>query len=280
MPVTLRRLTLEAMETTVMRTLAHLSDVHIGRSAADAEALRQLVAALEEARVDQVVVTGDVTHRGRLDELAMFQRLTAPLAGRLTVVPGNHDRLGDDAGRLLMRGRVAVERREGLHLIRLDSTAPHNRRLLDGHGRLLESDIEEVAKAAGEAAPEDLVAVLLHHHVHPLPGDDIWERLSDLVGLPFSAELATGRALLERIAGRCDLVLHGHRHVPAELVLQRGSPRPVRVVNAGCSTSFGRVRLFMHAGGRLLGEGWLGTEGRGASVTPLWPLTTDLPAAA
>ena len=264
------------------RTLAHLSDLHLGRSEDDAATLRALVSALVEARVDQVVVTGDVTHRGRLEELSDFRRLTAPIADRLTVVPGNHDRLGEDAGRFLMRGRVAVERRDGLHLVRLDSTAPHNRRLIDSHGGLSVQDLDAAAEAVAAAAPGDLVAVLLHHHVHPLPGDDLWERLSDWVGLPWTAELAAGRALMERIAGRCDLVLHGHRHVPAELVLRRDLARPVRVVNAGSSASLGRARLFTHAAGRLVGEGWLGcgAGGRRPSVVPLRRDPAGVPAAA
>jgi hypothetical protein len=52
-------------------------------------------------------------------------------------------------------------------------------------------------------------------------------------------------------------VLHGHRHVPAELVLGRGTARPLRVVNAGSSTGLGRTRLFLHQAGRLTGEAWL-----------------------
>jgi metallophosphoesterase superfamily enzyme len=45
-----------------------------------------------------VLVTGDVTHRGRLREWAAFEKAFEPLieSGRLTAVPGNHDRLGDD----------------------------------------------------------------------------------------------------------------------------------------------------------------------------------------
>lgn len=247
-------------------TLAHLSDLHVGRGPAEALALERTVAALLEIRVDHVVVTGDVTHRGRLDELATFRRLTAPIAGRLTVVPGNHDRLGDDAGRFLMRGRVAAERRDGLHLVRVDSTAPHNRRRLDCHGRLTEADVDAVDAALGEAPRGALTAVLLHHHVHPLPGDDVWERLAGLVGLPFTAELSRGAALLARLRGRCDLVLHGHRHVPAELVLGRGEARPLRVVNAGSTTGLGRARLFCHAAGRVTGEGWLEAAGWRAAV--------------
>jgi len=255
----------------VIRTLAHLSDLHVGRGPAETAALADAVAALVEARVDHVVVTGDVTHRGRLDELATFRRLAAPLAGRLTLVPGNHDRLGEDAGRFLMRGRVAVDRRPGLWLVRIDSTAPHNRRLVDSHGRLTEEDVAQVDEALDAAPDGVLTALLLHHHVHPLPGDDVWERLAGLVGLPWTAELDRGPELLARARGRCDLVLHGHRHVPAELVLDRDGARPLRVVNAGSSTGLGRTRLFCHAAGRLTGEGWLASTSRRTAASRVVP---------
>ena len=78
-----------------------------------------------------------------------------------------------------------------------------------------------------------------------------------MVGLPWTAELQRGPALLHLLRGRCDLVLHGHRHVPAELVLGAAEARPLRVVNAGSSTDLGRHRVFSHAAGRLTGQGWL-----------------------
>ena len=260
------------------RTLAHLSDLHLGRGPREAAALRAMVAALVATGVDHVVVTGDVTHRGRLDELASFRRLTAPIADRMTVVPGNHDRLGEDAGRLLMRGRVAVDRRPGLHLVRLDSTAPHNRRHPYSHGLVTLEEVDRVTEAVLQARPGELVALLLHHHVHNLPGDDVWERLADLVGLPWTAELDAGDALLDRVRGRCDLVLHGHRHVPAELVLDGGLTRPLRVVNAGSTPALGRARLFVHSGGRVTGQGWLTTAGGRGAVLP--SAAPGIPAAA
>jgi 3',5'-cyclic-AMP phosphodiesterase len=241
----------------VEKTLAHLSDLHLGRSEADTIGLRRAVAALIEAEVDHVVVTGDITDGGQFDQLACFRRLTAPLAGRLTVVPGNHDRIGEDAGRLLMRGRVATEIRDGLFLVRVDSTAPHNRRPVDAHGLLTADDLAAISAALDRAPARVLVAVLLHHHVHRLPGDDVWEHLAGLVGLPWTAELRRGPALLRQLRARCDLVLHGHRHVPAELLLGRGEDRPLRVVNAGSTTSLGRTRVFRHEAGRLSGQGWL-----------------------
>src|SRR4051794_25188148 len=99
----------------MIQTLAHLSDLHLGRSAAHDDEVARAVEALDA--VDHVVVSGDVTDRGRALDFARFERLFAPLAatGRLTVVPGNHDRLGDDLGARLRRGaRVQSETRRGL----------------------------------------------------------------------------------------------------------------------------------------------------------------------
>jgi 3',5'-cyclic AMP phosphodiesterase CpdA len=257
------------METT--RTLAHLSDLHVGRDAATDRKVARLRDALLDARVDDVLLTGDVTNRGRAAELAAFTRIFAPLRERLLVVPGNHDRLGDDVGRTMMWDRVEVERRPGLHVVRADSTAPHNRALLDGHGALSAEDVGRIAAAVGEAPSGALVVLMLHHHLLPLPPEGIGERLANLLGWPNAAELERGRELLARVRGRCDVVAHGHRHVASELALAAGG-RTLRVMNAGCTTDLGRVRILSHAGGRVLSEAWLEVGAAGhvpATVMPL-----------
>lgn len=79
------------------------------------------------------------------------------------------------------------------------------------------------------------------------------ERLSSWLGFVYTTELSRGRDLLVRVRGRCDLVLHGHRHVPRGARLF-GAPRPIHVFNAGSSTELARVRVFAHNGaGHLLG---------------------------
>jgi metallophosphoesterase superfamily enzyme len=112
--------------------LAHLSDLHVGRSDEDDAQAEQLARALVEIGIDHVLVTGDVTHRGRRREWLAFERTFAPLleSHRLTVVPGNHDRLGDDMGDTIMPGaRVQTLTQEGLHIVRVNSTA-----ITTGHG--------------------------------------------------------------------------------------------------------------------------------------------------
>lgn len=246
-----------------LRTLVHLSDLHIGRDEATDEAARRLARMLAEARVDQVLLTGDVTHRGMATELTRYERIFAPLleTGRLAAVPGNHDRMGDDAARGLMRGgRVAVTSVPGLHVARIDSTAPHNRSLIDGHGALSSQDVADVRVALEETPPGALPVVMLHHHLLPLPVEDLAEKLATLVGLPCADELPLGEDLLGRILGRCRLVLHGHRHVPAEFRVALPGAMPMRILNAGSSTMLGRARIIAHVAGEIAWEGWLAAE--------------------
>jgi 3',5'-cyclic AMP phosphodiesterase CpdA len=248
--------------------IAHVSDLHIGRDAATDRAARLLAAAVEDTGVATVVVTGDVTHKGRDVELLRFESLFRRLIaqGRVVVVPGNHDRLGEDAAERLLDGgrRVSVSSRPGLYVVRVDSTGPHNRRLLSAHGLLTGADLAAVDSAL-EAAPEGALTVLaLHHHPVPLPPDAFSEHLSNLLGWPNAAELPLGGELLARIQGRCDLVLHGHRHVPSQLVLGEATGRPLRVLNAGSTTELSRFRVLSARGGRVGPDGWVEVEGDGS----------------
>jgi 3',5'-cyclic AMP phosphodiesterase CpdA len=252
-----------------IQTLAHISDLHLGRSDETdrvAEAIRDLLVGGE---VDHVVCTGDVTHRGRRSELARFNRLFGGLiaSGRMTVVPGNHDRLGDDvAGALMQGGRVEVAQRDGLYLVRVDSTGSHNRWLLTGHGDLDHDVIEQIDLALDGAPANTLVAILLHHHPLPLPEETLSERISTRIGWPAALELRLGRALIEKVRGRCDLLLHGHRHVPRALSLWTEGERAIGIYNAGCTTSLARFRLFCHTDGALVGAPrWLRSDGAAAA---------------
>jgi Icc protein len=241
-----------------VRTVAHVSDLHVGRDARTDAATAALVRSLVDAEVDEVLLTGDVTHRGRGAELDSFERMFAPLSGRLTVVPGNHDRMGDDVASRLMPGpRVEAVARRGLFVVRLDSTAPHNRSAVRSHGLLTREDVDAVLRAVDAAPRCALVVLMLHHHLHRLPEDHVGERLATLLGWPNAAELGLGRELLDRLQGRCDVVMHGHRHAASELVLFPRCGRAIHVLNAGSTPALGRARVIAHEAGSLASEHWL-----------------------
>jgi 3',5'-cyclic-AMP phosphodiesterase len=234
----------------MLQTFAHLSDLHLGAGPAVAHASRRLCSALRAVGVQRVIVTGDVTHRGLHSELQTFHSIFASLLeeGRMMIVPGNHDRLGDDVAGSLMSGpRVQSEEHGGLFVVRYDSTGPHNRRWFDSHGQMEEADMDAICAALDRAPRGALRLLLLHHHLLPLPDDHVMERVVTRLGWPNAAELARGREMVSRLQGRCDLALHGHRHRPAEI--QIGS---LRLFNGGCSTGLQACRIFAAARGALV----------------------------
>lgn len=241
------------------RRFAHLSDLHLGSSGPYVDRAAALVRRLEADRIDHVIITGDLTHQGGHDEAQCFRDVFAPLLrqGRVTFVPGNHDRTGEDAGGEWMDGRrVRIEERPGLYLVCIDSTAPHNRSYFQTHGELSREVIAEVDNALASAPEDRVVALLLHHHVLPLPEDSPIEWLIARLGFRAMHELPLGVELLERVRGRADLVLHGHRHVPRVLELEGDAGRALSIFNAGSSTELGGYNVFEHREGRLLGAPW------------------------
>lgn len=241
------------------RSLAHVSDLHVGKSDRHDRAVARLCAALVAAGVDHVVLTGDVTHRGKNQELARFRDGFGPLLelGRVSIIPGNHDRMNDDLREALMPGpRVQVDRPEGLHLVKVDSTAPHNKSLLRGHGVLDEADLGEIERQLATVPEGALPVLLVHHHPSPLPGDDLFDRLTALVGLDWCTELRAGARLLDRALGRAALLLHGHRHAASEARHHGVKPtgaEQLEVFSAGGTTELGRFRIFKHRAGKLVG---------------------------
>ncbi len=235
------------------KRLAHLSDLHIGLSSKTERAAARICDALVASNVDHAVVTGDVTHGGRASEMRRFAEIFHPLLsrGRMSVIPGNHDRLRHEVGCSLMAGRAEAENLEGLYLVKVDSTGPHNRSFLAGHGDLDQALIDEVQTLLHRAPRGALCAILIHHHVLPLPVETFVEWFAMRMRWPFACELSLGHQLLRRSIGHCDLVLHGHRHVPREAFFSRDA-RPLHVYNAGSSTELCAYRVFGHAEGRLV----------------------------
>ncbi|HMB43540.1 MAG TPA: metallophosphoesterase, partial [Luteimonas sp.] len=72
-----------------MRTIAHLSDLHFGRT--DPAVLTPLVDAIAAAQPDVVAVSGDLTQRARESQFIQAREFLDRLPSPQIVIPGNHD---------------------------------------------------------------------------------------------------------------------------------------------------------------------------------------------
>ncbi|MBP9864145.1 metallophosphoesterase [Patescibacteria group bacterium] len=238
------------------KLIAHLSDLHIGYSPERLRIATAIRDRLREARVDLVIVTGDSTEHGRLSEYAQFQSLFAEFieTNRCIVVPGNHDRVGEGVAHgMMLDQRVTIERRDGLHLVLVDTTGAHNRHVLLSHGKIDAQVIEDIDRAVADADLNSLVIVALHHHLMPQPEEYWLEKAATFFRLPFAKELCLGQDLIQDLVGRCDLILHGHRHKSLETRIAH-SPRALTIFNAGSSTELQGFRLFRWNHSGLIGQ--------------------------
>lgn len=244
-----------------VRDLVHISDLHIGRDARTRRRAVALANELLEADVDHVAVTGNVTWSGRVGEWECFRRIFAPLiaANRVTVVPGYHDRQGDDLARAIQNGPgVSVVSAEGLHLIRYDSTGSDDLAVPREQGRVTDDDVTAIAAAVRRAPAGKLVVLLMHHQLLPLLSEHAPERMLSWLSRSYQQELERGNRLLAAVRGRCDLILQGHAPSPSAVTPFQGDQRALSVFNAGSSTDVGQVRAFWHETGRLVGPpSWL-----------------------
>ena len=190
-----------------MALLAHISDLHFGRE--DPALAAGLLAALQEARPEVIVVSGDLTQRARKKQFRaarVFLR-ELPKVPRL-VVPGNHDvsttNLLERALRPLRRYRryitedlepyveaagVAIA---GINTVRIVATKD---------GRVNSRQVAEACRQLGGAA-EGAVRVVVTHHPMDLPASDVKHALVTRAGAAIKAFQAC----------RVDLFLSGHLH--------------------------------------------------------------------
>lgn len=207
-----------------MRTLAHLSDLHFGRIApAVVEALE---ADLAQQAPDLVVVSGDLTQRGRhhefLDARAFLDRLARPVL----VVPGNHD---VPAYNLMSRflkpyGRFSRHISADLSPLVSDEHMAvlglNTARRLVWHWNWALGSLNRAQMAAASATlargTGPGIRVVVMHHPAVLPPDHRHGRML------FRAD----QALATFAASRVDVLMSGHLHRTHAAVVPVADPRP------------------------------------------------------
>lgn len=221
--------------------IAHLSDLHFGKIAHD-EIVPRLVEEVNQAEVDLVVVSGDLTQRARSHEFEAAAAMLRAFAVPTLVVPGNHDvypwwrpisrlmrpcarfqhHISDDLAPTFEWGAQNGAGSSGA-VLGLNTAVG---RTVKG-GRIASEDLKRMQQFFRSRGEEAFKVLVLHHHLTKIQG----------LG-PHDVAKRAERALKVASEAGVDLVLCGHLHIshiePVEVI--PGSHRLV-VASAGTATS-------------------------------------------
>ena len=186
----------------------HVSDLHAGTR--EEPAVEQALAAFaERARLDLVIASGDLTHRGRPaqhDRAASFLRSLGP---PVLAVPGNHDIPYSFPARFT-RTFAQFERvwgetqpvfsSEAVHVVGLNSVRAWRHQ----SGGLRASQLGWAAERFAEAAPGALRIAVMHHQMIGAP----WRTAKRPVA-------RRNHVLAALVDAGAELILSGHTHQAA-----------------------------------------------------------------
>jgi 3',5'-cyclic AMP phosphodiesterase CpdA len=186
----------------------HLSDLHFG--AGDDDAIQRGAAALVE-RFDPelVIASGDLSHRGRDEQLARASRFLRTLGPPVLAIPGNHD-IPYTLPARFTRAFREFERQwqtteptyssPTLHVIGLNSVRPWRHQ----SGGIRARQLVRAEERLREAAAGAFQIVVLHHHMIGAP----WRSRKKPVA-------RRNRVLGALVAAGADLIVAGHIHQAA-----------------------------------------------------------------
>ena len=205
----------------------HLSDLHFGSGNDDAIE-RGAPVLIERFEPELVIASGDLSHRGREDQLASASRFLRSLDRPVLAVPGNHDIPYVFPARFTRSFRE-FERQWGtteptyssstLHVIGLNSVRPWRHQ----SGGIRMGQLTRAEERLRAAQPSAFQIVVLHHH---------------LIGAPWRSRkkpvARRNHVLASLVAAGADLILAGHIHQAAvserhEFEISRGGERGVVV---------------------------------------------------
>ena len=214
--------------------------------------IRRLLDAVMKREPDHVLLTGDLTALGDATEFSQVRSLFAPLLaeGRLTVVPGNHDRYTDAPGargfeRIFAdvlksdlpqyadtRGYPFVKLLgKRLAIVGLDSTRVNSW----GHyvlGRLGQTQLRTLTRVLDDPQLSGRTLLVLTHHGPAGPSGSFDWRESGLID---------AAALMRRLRGKSVVVHHGHSHHRYWHPAREGAPH---VFGGGSSTEGSRAGFW------------------------------------
>jgi len=217
-----------------MRTIAHLSDLHFGRL--DRAIPPALIAAIDAAEPDVVVLSGDLTQRARRREFDDAREFLDDLPSPQIVVPGNHDvplynvvartltplaryrrTISDDLEPFYADDEIAVAGVNTARSLTLTS------------GRINRRQVERACARLAECGP-GVTRIVVTHHPFDVPDP------RDARGVLGRA----GMAMAEFAVHGVDIILSGHLHlggVSQSATRYKAPGRSPLLIQAGSATS-------------------------------------------
>jgi 3',5'-cyclic AMP phosphodiesterase CpdA len=217
-----------------MRRVAHISDLHFGRT--DEQVVAGLTRELRRLAPDVCVVSGDLTQRARSRQFEQARHFLDALDRPTIVVPGNHDvpleNLFDRFVRPLAKYRKYITEDlsptfhdEELAIVGINTARSFTRT----RGRINDRQIEYARQFFCSVGP-NVVKIVVTHHPFDIP-----DSLSDRYVLRRSAHAVATLATCQ-----ADLYLAGHSHVPFTVSSERRytvAHHTALIVQAGTSLS-------------------------------------------
>src|SRR6266704_107738 len=205
----------------------HLSDLHFG-AGDDAAIERGAPVLVERFQPELVIASGDLSHRGRADQLARSAEFLRSLDRPVLAIPGNHDIPYTFPARLTRPFREFERQWETteptyssatLHVVGLNSVRPWRHQ----SGGIRNSQLARARERLGEAQAGAFQLVALHHH---------------LIGAPWRSRkkpvARRNHVLASLVDAGAELIVAGHIHQGAvaerrEFEISEGVERGVTV---------------------------------------------------
>jgi len=186
------------------KKIIQISDLHFGEYKFSERLKNNLKFQIEYENPDLIVIAGDITSMGYIEEYNMARDFISELSAisATYVVPGNHDacNVGLIHFRKLFGDRkfIGTDKSEDIIIIGLDSSEP------DIHdGKLGYDQLEWFNDLLNQIPRERFTLVTFHHHLLPIPQ----------TGRERNILLDSGDTLKLLVGHRVNLVLNGHKHV-------------------------------------------------------------------
>jgi 3',5'-cyclic AMP phosphodiesterase CpdA len=211
----------------VLTRVLHLSDLHFG-AGDDGAIERGAPVLVERFEPELVIVSGDLSHRGREEQLSRAGRFLRSLGPPVLAVPGNHDIPHTFPARFTSSFREFERQWETteptyssptLHVIGLNSVRPWRHQ----SGGIRTSQLAAAEDRLHTAESSAFQIVVLHHH---------------LIGAPWRSRkkpvARRNHVLASLVDAGADLILAGHIHQAAvserhEFEISHGDERGVVV---------------------------------------------------